>query len=116
MSVTTRSGVVGRAAGAGTQAGPHERALAAARRAEHGEEARGAQPLDQARDLAIPAEEQIGVLLAEGLEAAVGAGLRSGAGALTTSGSEAPTARIRSLTAWGSSVPARRSTQGRPAR
>ena len=57
------------------EAGPHERALAAARGAEHREEAGGAQLLDEERDLAVPAEEEIGVLLAEELEAQVRGGL-----------------------------------------
>ncbi len=54
------------------QTGLHQRALPAARGAHHGDEARRAQALDQARDILLAAEEEVGVLLAEGLQAAVG--------------------------------------------
>ena len=54
---------------AGTSPAATTRALAAARGAEDGQEAGRAQPLDQARDVLLAAEEEVGVLLAEGLEA-----------------------------------------------
>ena len=49
-----------------------ERRLARAGRPEHGEEARGLELLEQPLDIAFAAEEDVGVLLVEGLEAAVG--------------------------------------------
>ena len=54
------------------QAGLDERALAAAGRPEDGDEAGGAQALEDARDVLLAAEVEARVLLAEGLEPTVG--------------------------------------------
>ena len=60
------------------QPGPHERGLAAAGGAHHGEEAPAGEAAHQLVALPVAAEEEVGLLLHEGPEAGEGIGARAG--------------------------------------
>src|SRR5262249_43789342 len=65
----------------GDHAGPHQRRLAAARGADHGQESVRAQQLQERRGLLLAAEEQVVLVAAKGAETRERVGTPSGMGA-----------------------------------